>query len=256
MSGLALTYDISINLHRVQDPNPIARSNLISGDRNICFSATASFTASFALFTIGAVTVRRAHRSELPYAAIPIFFAIQQLIEGSLWLALPAQSSSAHILTMGYLVFANILWPIYVPVAIWMIEPYRLHRNRLLVPLAAGALTALFFIGALAMQPVSASVIGSHIHYDFPHPHDKIAFAFYATATCLAPLLSSHKLVQWLGATLIVSMVAAYVIYAVWFASVWCYFAALISGLIWLYFRRQDAPGNLRLKKPTLKEQS
>lgn len=73
MSGLALTYDISITLHRVQDPNPIARSNLISGDRNICFSATASFTASFALFTIGAVTVRRAHRSELPYAAIPIF---------------------------------------------------------------------------------------------------------------------------------------------------------------------------------------
>jgi hypothetical protein len=132
-----------------------------------------------------------------------------------------------------------------------MIEPNQLHRNRLIVPLVAGALATLFFIGALAMQPVSAAVIGSHIHYNFPHPHDKIAFAFYATATCLAPLLSSHKLVELLGATLIVSMVAAYVIYAVWFASVWCYFAALISGMIWLYFRRQNAPGNLQLKKPT-----
>ena len=200
--------------------------------------------------------MRRASRSELPFAAIPIFFAVQQLIEGALWLALPAQSWSVHILKVGYLVFANILWPIYVPVAIWMIEPNQLHRNRLIVPLVAGALTTLFFIGALAMQPVSAAVIGSHIHYNFPHPHDKMAFAFYATATCLAPLLSSHKLVQLLGATLIVSMVAAYVIYAVWFASVWCYFAALISGLIWLYFRRQDAPGNLQLKKPTLKGQS
>ena len=200
--------------------------------------------------------MRRASRSELPFAAIPIFFAVQQLIEGALWLALPAQSSSVHILTLGYLIFANILWPIYVPVAIWMIEPNQLHRNRLIVPLVAGALTTLFFIGALAMQPVSAAVIGSHIHYNFPHPHDKIAFAFYATATCLAPLLSSHKLVKLLGATLIVSMVAAYVIYAVWFASVWCYFAALISALIWLYFRRQDAPGNLQWKKPNLKGQS
>ncbi len=128
-----------------------------------------------------------------------------------------------------------------------MIEPNQLHRNRLIVPLVAGALTTLFFIGALAMQPFSAAVIGSHIHYNFPHPHDKIAFAFYATATCLAPLLSSHKLVKLLGATLIVSMVAAYVIYAVWFASIWCYFAALISALIWLYFRRQDALGNLQV---------
>jgi hypothetical protein len=220
--------------------------------RTICFSATASFTASFVLLTIGAVTVRRASRSEIPFAAIPLFFAIQQLIEGILWLALPAQSLSVHILTLGYLVFANILWPIYVPVAIWMIEPNQLHRNRLIVPLVAGGLTTLFFIGALAMQPVSAAVIGSHIHYDFPHPHDKIAFAFYATATCLAPLLSSHKLVQLLGATLIISMVAAYVIYGSWFASVWCYFAALISGMIWLYFQGQSASRSAQLKKQRL----
>lgn len=224
----------------------------LTGVRTICFSATASFTASFVLLTIGAVTVRRASRSEIPFAAIPIFFAIQQFIEGILWLALPAQSLSVHILTAGYLVFANILWPIYVPVAIWMIEPYQLYRNRLVVPLVAGALTSLFFIGALAMQPVSAAVIGSHIHYDFPHPHDKIAFAFYATATCLAPLLSSHKLVRWLGSTVIVSMVAAYITYAAWFASVWCYFAALISAMIWLYFQRKGASRSAQLTKQRL----
>jgi hypothetical protein len=224
----------------------------LSGVKTICFSASASFTASFVLLTIGAVTLRRASRSEIPFAAIPIFFAIQQLIEGILWLALPAQSLSVHILTVGYLVFANILWPIYVPVAIWMIEPNQLHRKRLIVPLVAGALTTLFFIGALAMQSVSAAVIGSHIHYDFPHPHDKIAFAFYATATCLAPLLSSHKLVRWLGLTLIVSMIAAYIIYAAWFASIWCYFAALISAMIWLYLQRKGASRSAQSTKQRL----
>jgi uncharacterized membrane protein (DUF2068 family) len=186
------------------------------------------------------VTVKRAERHEILYAAIPLLFAVQQLIEGGLWLALPAQVFATQYLTTIYLIFANIIWPAFVPVAILMLEPSKLRRKLLLIPLAAGALTTAFFIAMMVQEPVSAAIIGSHIHYDFPYPHDKIAFAFYATATCLAPLLSSHKAVRLLGATLIFSMVASYLIYAIWFASVWCYFAALISAAVFLYFRRQN----------------
>jgi hypothetical protein len=186
--------------------------------------------------------VRRADRHEFPYAAIPLFFATQQLIEGALWLALPAGSPSAHILTVGYLMFSNILWPIYVPVAVWMIEPSAVRRRRLLLPVTAGAMTSMFFVVAIVTRPVSAMIVRSHIHYDLPHPHDKIVFAFYAVATCLAPLLSSHKAVRLLGVVLIVSMIAAYFIYMMWFASVWCYFAALISAVVSLHFLRRGKP--------------
>jgi hypothetical protein len=56
----------------------------------MCFSATASFTAGAVLLGVGALTLRSAltsrQRHVLPFAAIPLLFAIQQLIEGVIWL--------------------------------------------------------------------------------------------------------------------------------------------------------------------------
>ena len=56
----------------------------------MCFSATASFTAGAGLLVIGAITIRLSRdRAELPFAAIPVLFGVQQLIEGALWLTFP-----------------------------------------------------------------------------------------------------------------------------------------------------------------------
>ena len=53
----------------------------------MCFSATASFSAGAVLLGIGALTVKSSHRRrEMPLAAIPLLFAIQQLTEGVIWL--------------------------------------------------------------------------------------------------------------------------------------------------------------------------
>lgn len=176
----------------------------------------------------------------MPYAAIPTIFALQQLVEGGLWLALPASSSWAGPLTITYLIFSNIFWPIYVPLAVMMIEPSMAHRRRLVFPIIAGVGTGGFFLFALTMHPVTAAITGSHIHYDLPHSHDKIAFAFYAAATCLAPLLSSHTMVRLFGVVIVAAMAAAYATYMNWFASVWCFFAGLLSCTVYLHFRRSD----------------
>jgi hypothetical protein len=54
----------------------------------MCFSASVSFTAGTALIALGAVTLKKAgHGAELAYAAIPLLFGVQQLIEGLLWLS-------------------------------------------------------------------------------------------------------------------------------------------------------------------------
>ena len=56
----------------------------------MCFSASASFSAAALLLGIGALTLRSALATRQPrallFAAIPILFAIQQLIEGVIWL--------------------------------------------------------------------------------------------------------------------------------------------------------------------------
>lgn len=186
--------------------------------------------------------MRRARvQVELPYATIPIIFGVQQLIEGGLWLALPVHHPATHALTVAYLLFSNVLWPLYVPLAVWLIEPDAARRRRFTLPILAGIGTSLFFLVAIASQPVAATIRGLHIDYLLPHPHQTIAFAFYALATCLAPLLSSYRTVQLLGGVIISSMILAYLAYAIWFASVWCFFAALTSSVVFLHFARRDA---------------
>ena len=57
--------------------------------RRMCFSATASFTAGALLIALGSVTVSLAAAPrERPFAAIPLLFGLQQLIEGGIWLSL------------------------------------------------------------------------------------------------------------------------------------------------------------------------
>lgn len=49
----------------------------------MCFSAAASFIAGTTLSAIGVATLRNTKTtSELPFAAIPLLFGLQQLTEG------------------------------------------------------------------------------------------------------------------------------------------------------------------------------
>lgn len=181
--------------------------------------------------------VRTREPREIPLAAIPAIFGVQQLVEGGLWLGLPAQTPATSMLAIIYLLFSHVLWPLFVPLAVWLIEPSALHRRRIAWAIAAGAATSLFFLAIIMSEPAFAAIEGSHIKYHLPHPHEEIAIIFYVTATCIAPLLSSIRSVRLLGLLITASMIASYVIYAMWFASVWCFFAALVSGVIFLHFR-------------------
>ena len=80
----------------------------------MCFSASASFIASGGLAALGGVSFVSAKKKDKVLAVIPIMFSIQQFCEGIQWLYLNSGSSSP---VFGYLflLFAFILWPIYVP---------------------------------------------------------------------------------------------------------------------------------------------
>ena len=106
----------------------------------MCFSATASFSAGALLIGIGALTLKSAkHRRELPFAAIPLLFAIQQLSEGVIWLTFRYEAPLLNaVMTHLYSFFSHVLWPIYVPVAVLLIEPPGRRRQVLLTFVAAG----------------------------------------------------------------------------------------------------------------------
>ena len=58
----------------------------------------------------------------------------------------------------------------------------------------------------------------------------------YLLSTAVSPLLSTHRMVVVFGALALLSFGAAYAFYATWFISVWCFFAALLSAVVYLHF--------------------
>jgi len=99
----------------------------------MCFSATASFLAAGVTGAIAIATIARARGPrELPLAAAPLFFAVQQGLEGLLWLHLTATPPhwASIPLTYSFLLLAQVFWPIYAPLTVWLVEPSPQRRIR------------------------------------------------------------------------------------------------------------------------------
>jgi hypothetical protein len=204
----------------------------------MCFSAEVSFVAATALLAVGAATLRRARtRAELPYAAIPLLFGIQQLLEGALWLTFTDGAQALNTgLTHAYSLFSHVLWPIYVPLAALALETVRWRRRVLAATAVAGAAVGLYLLAMLIRLPIVAVVSGGHIAYQSPHFYALASMTLYLIGTCASLMFSSHRRVVAFGVASFLSAAGAYACYAAWFISVWCFFAAALSAVVWLHF--------------------
>ena len=209
--------------------------------RRMCFSSTASFTAAGVLLIIGVQTVQRASRTaDLPFAAIPLFFAFQQGLEGLLWLSLLDDAQPfKDLLTQAFSLFSQVVWPVHIPVAVLLLEGVPWRRKVLIVISFAGAAVSVFLLYYLVQRPVVSVIEGHHIRYIFPHFHTFAASGLYLMGACVAPLVSSHRVVRLFGLGVTISLGITYVFYDAWFISVWCFFAAALSVLVLLFFRRK-----------------
>jgi hypothetical protein len=209
----------------------------------MCFSATASFTAGAGLLAIGAITTSRINRpAELPFALIPVLFGVQQLIEGGLWLTFSDSALLGNsVLTYLYSFFSHVLWPIYVPIAVLLLEPEAWRRKVLTGIAVAGAAVGLYLLYFLVTEPIVSEVVGRHISYQSPHFYTAVVMTLYVLATCVSSLVSSCKTIRWFGAATFTALVTAYVFFDFWFISVWCFLAAILSMIVLFHFRRGES---------------
>ena len=211
----------------------------------MCFSAPASFIAGTALSAIGVAALRNTRaRNEVPFAMIPLLFGIQQLIEGVIWLTF---SYDAPILketmTYVYSVFSHVLWPIYVPLSLGLMEGIPWRKKTIFAFGMAGVAVGLYLLYFIVATPMVAEVIGNHIVYDSPHFYLIPVMIVYLAATCVSCLFSSHGFVKLFGGLMFASFVAAYVIHVMALVSVWCFFAAILSLLIYIHLRFRGLGG-------------
>jgi len=220
----------------------------------MCFSATASFIAGGALSAAGAETLRHAKtRERAPLAAMPLLFGIQQIVEGVVWSSFNIPLLNA-LATHFFVFFSHVLWPTYIPFAVLLIEKEPGRRLILKVLLLIGLATSLslLFYSLIIGTPV-AFVHGQSIIYETSLPVIPLGIGFYVLATCVACLVSSHKYIRVFGLALTGSFIIAYWAYSHAFYSVWCFFAAILSFIIYIHLRT-DVVAKIKATAKDLRE--
>ena len=207
----------------------------------MCFSATANFVGSGALGAVGVVTLTRVkHRRELLFAALPLLFAIHQFIEGFVWLGLDGILSPtvAHNMGAAFMLYAQGLLPLLLPLSVLLFEPDRKSRRRMLPFLVLGGATTLYILWALTAYPLQLFVRGNSIVYINQATNNTAVALLYVIATCGSLFFSKIKMMVIFGAAnlAILLVVMDFKRYA--FTSLWCAYAAVASVIILAYFWR------------------
>lgn len=211
----------------------------------MCFSAPASFIAGTALSAIGVAALKNTReRSELPFAMIPLLFGIQQLTEGVIWLTFSYDAPLLRqTMTYVYSGFSHVLWPIYVPFAMAFMEAVRWRRKVIFAFMIPGIAVGLYLLYFIVTVPVVAEVVGKHIVYDSPHFYIITVMIFYLAATCVSCFFSSHGFLKLFGVLLLLSFIASAIVHVMALVSIWCFFAAILSLLIYVHLRFRDLGG-------------
>lgn len=210
----------------------------------MCFSATASFAAAGILAVTGAATLTQARRrADIPLAAVPLLFAAQQAVEGALWLTVPQGREHGVVLANGFLLFALVLWPLYVPVAHALVEREPPRRLLMLSLFPAGIGVAAYSAGIMLARPYRAWPVGHSLTYVNNHPYSPTMATLYFACVCLPPLISSSRIINLFGTLVTAGLGIAAIASYESLVSVWCFFAALASLTLFRFFRdRRLAP--------------
>ena len=207
----------------------------------MCYSPTASFTSAAIIATIGVATLRQKPepRAYL-FAAVPMLFALHQFTEGLVWLGLEGRIGpiGRDHLAFLYTLYAQGLLPFLMPLAVALLEPDGPRRKWLFGLSAIGGVAAAWDAYGLIFLPLHTFVDHAAIAYRNVMTGSLFISLLYIAATCGALLLSSYRTVRWYGLLNVIALSIVELVRAYAFASVWCFYAALMSIMLYWQFSR------------------
>lgn len=202
----------------------------------MCFSATASFIASGGITAVGLATKPEIkQKRDIPLAVIPFIFALQQAIEGAVWLSI-GSGVSEICTTYSFVFFSHIFWPMFVPIAFYMHERDLELRSKLKYFIAVGLALGLYLGFFLFKNGLNFVPQPNHLAYYYDVFGDWVTMILYIIVTVIPPMLSSSRMLRIFGWSLVISYIGTYIFFTQALFSVWCFFAAILSILISLHF--------------------
>jgi len=210
----------------------------------MCFSVQASFTTAAVLAVLGSYTLSKARTPGMRLFAInPLFFALQQALEGIVWVTLNAGDTVSLLHSIGvygFLFFAGMFWPVYIPGSLYVLEENPTRKKILATMLIPGCLLAGASLISFISFPVTAHAIHHHIRYDiasaafYTSLAQIIGWGMYVLVTSGAMFISSIPYMWLVGCVVTCGFVVAHIFYYMIFGSVWCFFAAITSILTYV----------------------
>jgi hypothetical protein len=170
-----------------------------------------------------------------------MLLGVQQFLEGMVWVtgAGPDPAAAAPY-SLGYMFFAWVGWPVWLPVSVYFTEPPRRHTPYLVFAIAGGALGALQFVPYFAHQGwLEVTLLDNAVRYDTTELLDwvtgrPLTYLLYATIVIAPLLMASNRSVRIFG-VLVGLVLATTVAFFQWaYISVFCFGGALASVyLLW-----------------------
>ena len=214
----------------------------------MCFSPQADIAGGLVICAIGIDAVRhvRQRREFLALAWIPLLLGAHQFIEALVWLWLQGHvpRGIGHVALWAYLLIAFVVLPVFIPLAVIVLEPTR-RRKAIMVPFAlTGTVIAVILLAAMVRGPVGVKLAPYHLSYSIRVPDGLLVIALYVVAVCGPLLMSGYRNVVIFGAVNLVAVIVIARLTVSGFASVWCGWAAVSSAAIALHCRYAE-PGAL-----------
>jgi hypothetical protein len=153
-----------------------------------------------------------------------------------------------------FLLAAVVVWPIIVPLSILKMERSKNKRRLIKIFLITGIFVSLYYSIGLLIYNVDPEISNHHIKYtnSFPKGLAKPVFIMYLHAT-LGPIFLSSVRRMWIfGLLVTLSCIITAIFFREYLTSVWCFFAAFISVIIYLIVRdgNNESVSNLHLDEP------
>lgn len=200
----------------------------------MCFSVEADLVAGAALVPVGVLSLREVRKpDELPFAALPLLFALHQFVEAVVWAGFDGDVSAglAHAAAVVYLVYALVALPTLVPLALLLLEDRR-ARKRIAPFVVLGVVVSVALARGLLARPVGVVPHAHAVEYQTGVTYGLLWAVLYVIAVVGPTVLSGYRSIVAFGVLNLVGLVVAAVLYQSVFASLWCVYAALVSVLV------------------------
>jgi hypothetical protein len=212
----------------------------------MCFSAAGSFVLSGILTGIGAASLANnpspRHRM---FAAIPFIFAAQQAAEGMVWLTLgPGPATMPHRAAVAvFLAMALVIWPMWLPLSLRQVERRPARRATLTTLFGFGCGVAAYAAYLMTRWQPIAHATAHSMSYDYGQNSDTarpiVYLLAYVVPTIVPFFVSTLPLTRTMGITLIGSLVVTILVRREALTSIWCFFAAVLSALLFVALSRE-----------------